>query len=68
MLHRNTKVLEVRLTLGQVRVHSSGKSITYQQQKAIEPRVDFKRLNGPQPGLLVLGVHGRVPDVSNRRM
>ena len=42
--------------------------VTYQQQKAVKPCVDFKWLDGPQPGLLVLGVQCREANVSNRRV
>ena len=42
--------------------------VTYQQQKAVKPRVDFKWLEGPQPGLLVLGVQGSEANVSNCRI
>ena len=42
--------------------------VTYQQQKAVKPRVDFKWFDGPQPGLLVLGVQGCEANVSNRRV
>ena len=42
--------------------------VTYQQQKAVKPRVDFKWLDGPQPGLLVLGVQGSEANVRNCRI
>lgn len=58
----------MHLILGQIRLHSSGKSITYQQQKTIKPSVDFKWFNGAQPRLLVFGVHSSEPDVGNCRV
>lgn len=42
--------------------------VTYQQQKAVKPCVDFKWLDGPQPRLLVLGVQGSEANVSNCRI
>lgn len=58
----------MRLILGKMRLPSSGKGITYQQQKTIKPSVDFKWFNGPQPRLLVFGMQSSVPNVGDCRM
>lgn len=58
----------MHLILGKMKLPSSGKGITYQQQKTIKPSIDFKWFNGPQPRLLVSGMQSSVPNVSNWRM